>query len=97
MNTNTDEMKAPGTEAAVQPAPAAGRKKERGRNRKGEAAGREPLARRFLQWLTMARTGSTGVRVTIQKRSRQLRHIRQILQAVIRILNALDKQTIYRK
>ena len=39
----------------------------------------------------------TGLQDTLKKRSRQLRYLQYGLQAAIRILNALDRKTIYRR
>ena len=39
----------------------------------------------------------TGLQDTLKKRSRQLRYLQYGLQAAIRVLNALDRKTIYRR
>ncbi|MBP3873373.1 MAG: hypothetical protein J6E32_06610 [Lachnospiraceae bacterium] len=52
---------------------------------------------RFITLMTMIVKGSSETKSVYKKRSRQLRRARQILQAAVRIINALDQKTVYRR
>ena len=46
---------------------------------------------------TKRRENPYGIRKTMKKRMKKVRHLKTVLDLSIRVLNASDKKTIYRK
>lgn len=73
-----------------------GRKGRGIRNTGKKSSGRKGFGIRSAGRKKPEKKGPEGLRVTLKKRSRQLKHLRALLGAMVRILNAFDKKTIYR-
>ena len=74
-----------------------GRKRKKERQNDDSVKKQARKREKLITLMTMMLKGSYDNNSVYRKRSRQLKHIRQILQMTIRIINAMDRKTVYRR